>query len=424
MLWLGPTGLTIVRALGREGVPVVALHHDAAEPCVGTRYARVEILPSIDDKESAWLDFLSSEGRKLNGRKAVLIVAADAHWLFVARNRRVLEKYFLFSLPEAQDICAWPSKPWQHAAAMRAGIPCPHSATPRDEADLRRIAMQMTYPCILKPSLSHYWMMHYPEKLAFARSESELLQRGCDALSRGLEFTVQEYIPAEDHDVYGLFCYLDRDSRPLGVCVSHKIRQYLPRFGCASLAESVHQPRVVELGLRFLESIGFFGIASVEFKLDPRDGEFKFMEINMRAPLMMGHAVNSGVNLPYIEYRDLIGDPLPVQLPTRLGRRAGLLTHDFHSARFYRALGKLSWRQWLRQWLGTRDLHFALDDLAPMRGYVHGIFDQWRRGKFRHLPETFPSVEEWQAGEWHGTRVESAPRQPVRKPPQKMTAAA
>jgi hypothetical protein len=40
VLWLGPTGLTIARALGRYGIPVVGLHHDPKEPAILSRYCR------------------------------------------------------------------------------------------------------------------------------------------------------------------------------------------------------------------------------------------------------------------------------------------------------------------------------------------------------------------------------------------------
>ena len=43
----------------------------------------------------------------------------------------------------------------------------------------------------------------------------------------------------------------------------------------------MHEPEVEPLGFRLLKSMGYHGIASVEFKRDPRDGQFKLMEVNM-----------------------------------------------------------------------------------------------------------------------------------------------
>lgn len=399
VLWLGPTGLTVVRALGREGVPVVACHDDPNEPCVGTRYARVCILPRLEDDSDAWLTFLLDEAKAFAPAKATLFVASDAHWLFVAKHRRQLEAHFLFALPESPDILEWPTKPWQHAAARRAGIAMPRSFSPRTVDELRRAARAMQYPCVIKPALSMHWLRHYSSKLAFVRDEDELLAIAGDATSKRLAYSLQEYIPGDDAEICGLYCALDRESRPLGMCVSRKVRQFEPRFGSASVSETVHDANVVALGLRFLCSIRFSGIASVEFKRDPRDGEYKFIEANLRPPLMMADAMDSGVNLPFVLYRDLIGDPLPVQLPKRVGRRVGLIGKDFQSARFLRSVNMLTWRRWVCQWCRTRDLHFAFDDLKPFTGYLHMLIDHVRTGRFRHLPDSFVSVEQWRAGD-------------------------
>ena len=80
------------------------------------------------------------EGRANAPRKGVLLVASDAHWLFVARHRRQLEQFFVFPLPAADDLMEWPSKPFQYAAATRAGIPFPaeRAARPHDKRHVGR----------------------------------------------------------------------------------------------------------------------------------------------------------------------------------------------------------------------------------------------------------------------------------------------
>ena len=420
VLWFGPTGLAIARSLGRRGVPVIALHHDSNEPSTGSRYADVHIVRPVEEDEEGWLRLLLEEGRRLRGARAPLLVASDATWLFAVRNRQALSQYFAIPLPEVDDATEWMNKTWQYAAAARAGIPFPRIMTPYTPAELREAAGSVAYPCVLKPALSHLWRKRYPQKLAFARTREELLAFGDDAMSAGLAFAVQEFIPADDSDVYGVFSYVGHSGQSGGHCTIRKVRQFEPRFGSSCCSESVDEPRVLELGLRLVKSIGFRGISSVEFKRDKRDGDFKLMEINLRSPLLMGAVIDSGLDLPYIAYRDLIGDPLPLQKPTRLGRRAGIFAQDIFSARYYRQLGKLSLARWLWGWLRTRDLHFAWDDLAPFRGYMHTLFDHYRRGKYRDLPANFPTAEEWALGEWPCPTATEGPRA-ARQAPSKMS---
>ena len=398
LLWLGTTGLAIVRSLGRRGVPVIAFHHDRGDPSTGTRYADVRILPPLEQDGAVWLAALLDEGRRLGPTKAPLFVASDPAWLFVARHREALSQHFVFPLPDAADVLEWMSKSWQYAAAARAGINCPRTVTPRTHEELRQAADRVAFPCVLKPALSHVWVRHYGQKLVFASNAAELMTRGGAAIDAGIAFSVQEYVPADDRDVYGMFSYVDQAGRLAGACVSRKVRQYEPRFGSSCCSVSVREPRVVELGSQLLQTIGFRGISSVEFKRDRRDGQFKLMEINLRAPLLMAVAIDSGLDIPYIAYRDLVDDPLPPQQPTRFGRRVGIFAHDWFSARFYRRQGDLTLPGWLWCWLRTRDVHFAWDDMGPFRGYVHMLLDQWRRGRLRGLPSGFPTPEQWRAG--------------------------
>ena len=64
VLGLSPTGLTIVRALGRHGIPVVGIHHHPNEPALQSRYCQVKLLPPVVEAEAAWLEFLLEEGRR------------------------------------------------------------------------------------------------------------------------------------------------------------------------------------------------------------------------------------------------------------------------------------------------------------------------------------------------------------------------
>jgi predicted ATP-grasp superfamily ATP-dependent carboligase len=413
VLWLGPTGLTVVRSLGRAGVQVTAVHHDANEPSSGTRYARLQILPPLEQDENAWLEFLLSEGRRLAPRKAALLPVSDAHWLFIARHRRVLREHFLFALPEGDDLEQWLEKPFQYAAAAKAGVPFPRTLVPRGLADVHSALSGLMFPCLLKPVLSHLWQREYRSKLTFVRTPEELIRHCEDALARGLGFMIQEYIPAEDNEIYGLHCCLNRDGEPLGYGVARKLRQQPPRFGNSCLTAIVHEPRVIELGLRLFRAMKFHGIGSIEFKRDPRDGEFKLMEVNVRATLLMSADVDAGVDIPLLGYRDVCGAPPPPRpvVPTRFDRRVGVFASDMQSAAFYRGLGRLSRSAWLWSWRHARDTHFAWDDLRPMKGYVHMLVDHWKRGKFRRGQAANPTADEWAALQWDGVRMERrAPR--------------
>jgi predicted ATP-grasp superfamily ATP-dependent carboligase len=412
VLWFGITGLSVARALGRAGIEVVGLHDDPNDPCVATRYARSVTLPPIERDERAWVEWLVAEGRRLEPRKAVLLPAADAHWLMVARHRVVLERHFHIAMPRGGDLQEWIGKPFQYAACARAGVPFPHTLTANSMLDVENAIKQTEFPCLVKPVLSHLWQRAYGGKLAFVRTPADLRARAADALNRGLAIMIQEYIPARDDEIYGVFVCVDRQSRPLGYCVARKLRQCEPRFGNSSMSVCVDEPRVVELGLRLVRELGYHGIGSAEFKRDPRDGEFKFMEFNLRPTSLMRVAFDSGVNLPLLLHQELCGEqvngvaPEPVT-PERFGRRVGHLAADVSVARYYRQAERIGYFKWARSWIGATDIYFAWDDLRPWVRSLHLFFIKVGRGVYRRFPPTFPTLEEWHAGRWEAGSLPS-----------------
>ncbi len=56
----------------------------------------------------------------------------------------------------------------------------------------------------------------------------------------------------------------------------------------------------MELGLSLLKSLNWIGVAMAEFKVDPRDGIPKLMEVNPRFWGSLHLAIVSGVDFPYL----------------------------------------------------------------------------------------------------------------------------
>ena len=65
--------------------------------------------------------------------------------------------------------------------------------------------------------------------------------------------------------------------------------------------------RVLELGLRLLQSAGYRGFAQVEFAHDARDDTFRLLEVNTRLPMWAGVAMSRYFDLARIAYDDLCG---------------------------------------------------------------------------------------------------------------------
>jgi predicted ATP-grasp superfamily ATP-dependent carboligase len=60
--------------------------------------------------------------------------------------------------------------------------------------------------------------------------------------------------------------------------------------------------------ITYLQRIGYRGLFGEEFKLDPRDGVFKLLEINARSLGGNYFTTQCGINDVFIAYRDAIGE--------------------------------------------------------------------------------------------------------------------
>ena len=64
---------------------------------------------------------------------------------------------------------------------------------------------------------------------------------------------------------------------------------------------------IEELSERFLKAINFYGLVEVEFKRDPRDGQFKLLDVNARTWGFHSIGIPAGVDFPYLLFADQTG---------------------------------------------------------------------------------------------------------------------
>ena len=82
-----------------------------------------------------------------------------------------------------------------------------------------------------------------------------------------------------------------------------KIRESPITGGTATFAETVSFQLLEKYTIEMLRRIGWYGIATAEFKLDPRDNIPKLMEVNPRFFGYTNLAIQAGIDLPYVLYK-------------------------------------------------------------------------------------------------------------------------
>ena len=123
------------------------------------------------------------------------------------------------------------------------------------------------------------------------------------------DLLIQEMIPGSERLLYNFIGAFNCKSDPICFFMNRKRRSLRQLLGC-TLMESIWSEKVADYSIRILKKIGYIGYANPEFKLDPRDGQLKLMEINGRVTLSNSHSLRCGVNIPYAMYQEALNGPI------------------------------------------------------------------------------------------------------------------
>lgn len=374
-------GLSIIRDLGRRGVPVYALD---ARKSVGTvsRYAQFRRCPNPLVSNDQFIDYLMEMGPKFEWRP-VLIPTMDQWAMAIAHAKEQLEKYYICCVadPEVIDLCIYKQRFYEWA--LERGYPVPRSWKATDWQQVPDDA----YPVAAKPE---FRVSATNRSDAFQRSLSYTEQRLRPLLSpidlaafverhegHLSDFLIQEYVRGLSDQMLTIGVYADRRHEVRGLFTGRKIRGFPPDVGDCMAGESYEVPEeLIDITQSICRDIGYHGIAEFEFKRDCDSGEIKLLEINPRTWSWVGITPACGVSLGWMAYQDLTGIGLSAGCHRSNAKTGEVkwvrITEDpLNCLRFNRSAGYPQWHHTLRSWWHSLEANrlvvaeFAKDDIAP-----------------------------------------------------------
>jgi D-aspartate ligase len=357
-------GLAVARSLGRRGIPVQVID-DAACISSWSRYVQRVIRVKDLRGERETIDAILDAGRRFGLQDWVLFPTRDETVAALSRYRCELERFFKVPVPEWETVkWAW-NKKNTYEIAERLGIPCPRTFNVTGAEQLRDLYSHL--PLAIKPAIKENffyrtgakaWRANTIDELhhLFTRAQREI---GVD------EILLQEIIPGSGETQYS-FCAFVKDGNVHSTLIARRERQHPPEFGrAATYVETIEEPEVEELSHRFLKSIGYYGVVEIEFKRDPRDSEFKLLDVNARIWGFHGLGAVAGVDFPYLLFSDQTG---VLGTPCRSQTGVGWLRliTDVPTALSSMLKGQLSVRAWISSIRRAKiESVFALDDPMP-----------------------------------------------------------
>jgi predicted ATP-grasp superfamily ATP-dependent carboligase len=362
ILGVGLAALGTARRLGRAGLRpyLVAPRGDLA---TRTRWVKGRVLHIGETADPEALDAgLRQHGV---GRRMVLVPCSD-EWLEVVSSLVASDPdTYLASVADRDVVELLVDKLRFAEQVERLGVAHPLTIPATSEAALEERDLTGWF---LTPRKSQLFSRRYHRK-AFTLESPEAAREAYRTLvGAGLEGVLQEYVPGPSSDHYFIDGFVDRQSRVRTMFARRRMRMYPLDYGNSTMMTSVPLSEVQQAAdelSRFLTGINYRGVFSAEFKKDQRDGVLRIIEVNARAWWYVEFAADCGVDVTLMAYRDAVGAEVPEQHGYAVGVRCVLLPQDLRAFHALRKARKITWRSWLRSWIGARPAVFAWDDPLP-----------------------------------------------------------
>ncbi len=284
------------------------------------------------DNEAAFLDFVISLGRELAAgaggpRPLLLLGGADQHIRFIARNAERLRVWFTVPYVGEDQLDRATEKDAFYELCRSLDIPFPGTVVHdcADHADIEALPARLAeekipLPAIVKPSDGVAWgklEFSGKKKVHTVATEAELKDLVSKATAAGYEGTlvIQDLIPGGDSGMHIATFFSDQSGKVrFASCGRVIVEEHAPG-ALGNSAAIVAQPNdvAIEAGTKMLNELGWTGFSMFDMKLDPRDGSYKFFELNPRLGRNHFYISAAGANVSRFYVQEFLEETLPAE---------------------------------------------------------------------------------------------------------------
>lgn len=293
--------LAIIRSLGRAGIRVHVGWFRSDSVALRSRYVTARHdLPEFREDSPQWLTALTDLMQR--ERYDLVIPCNDAHMTAFHQQRAALcaagRPYLLGE--QAFDVLFDKFK--TNALARSLGLTLPRERVLTAPADPAALLAEFGSPVVLKPQQS-YNAGNPDDKLTVAKGYDRAgVERFLSAMLRVGPVAAQKNFVGIG---VGVELLLDRGA-PLLTFQHERVHEPLYGGGSSYRRSVPVDPRLLEEALRLLRALDYTGVAMVEFKLDPRSGDYVFIEVNARFWGSLPLALAAGADFPLGLYQLLV----------------------------------------------------------------------------------------------------------------------
>ncbi|WP_029287703.1 hypothetical protein [Cellulomonas sp. HZM] len=284
------------------GVTSVVVAGAALGPVAHSRIVEHEIVADGHDPRQL-VDRLLEVAARMPDRR--LLLMANSDWLVrvVVEHRAELEQHYVVPFLTADLLTRISDKATFAEICDELGISVPRTLVQTFGDGSPDVEVDLEYPLIAKAASSaDYQDVEFVgKKKVFEIASPDELATLWSALRgagyRG-RFVVQELVPGDDTQMRSVTAYVDTHGTVTLLCSAHVLLEEHTPSGLGNPAAmfTYRDDEMLAQARRFLEATGYRGFANFDVKVDPRDGRFRFFEVNPRIGRNNYYVTAAGAN--------------------------------------------------------------------------------------------------------------------------------
>jgi D-aspartate ligase len=254
------------------------------------------------------VDRLVKLGKELSSDRT-LVLLANSDWLVrvVVQHRAELEPHYIVPFLSEEVLDRISDKATFAEIAVELGISVPRTIV-QDFARAREpgwapVPVDIAYPLIAKAASSaDYQDVEFvgKKKVFEIADVAELEALWVSIAGAGFRgrFVVQELIPGDDTQMRSITAYVDSRGVATLLCSAHVLLEEHTPSGLGNPAAMITtriEP-MLDQARQFLSATGYIGFANFDVKVDPRDGSYRFFEVNPRIGRNNYYVTAAGAN--------------------------------------------------------------------------------------------------------------------------------
>lgn len=297
-----------------------------------------------------------------NEKYELLICATDETILLLTEHEKEISKYTNLYLPNYAVMQKFIDKGETIKIANKIGVPTPKTFFP-EENDINKIKKEVKYPILIRARISSG-----SRGIKTVNCEEEFDASYEEIKNDFGEPIIQEYIEKKGYIADCIL--LDDQQKEYAYFSYEKLKDYPIGRGPMVVGQSTNNEITKNYSLNLLKTGKFKGIAEVEYILDKK-GNPLLLEVNPRFWMHVVHAIDSGVDLPYLFYKLARKEPIDPVTSFKTGVKYRWIL-PYEILWLLNTSNKLKgFKEFIKFW--EKDVSFGIfssKDLLPMFGAI------------------------------------------------------